>query len=102
MMHTLTSDRLPVRRAPLVQPTHLFAVGQSVRLMGGFMQRPNGASIYRVTATLPSRGDNNLQYRIRSEDECYERVALQDDLRAVKTASGNEAASLLERTFGRG
>jgi hypothetical protein len=102
MMNTLTSDRLPARRAPPVQQTHAFAVGQSVRLMGGFMQRPNGASIYRVTATLPSRGDNILQYRIRSEDECHERVALQDDLRALKPASGNDAASLLERTFGHG
>ena len=32
---------------------HLFAVGQTVRLKGGFGTSPNLGDIYRITSTLP-------------------------------------------------
>jgi hypothetical protein len=94
--HTLQRSRRPIRRDAA---THLFAVGQAVRLKGGF-GRPNLPSeIYHVTATLPPRGDS-LQYRIRNDDERYERVTTQDSLEPVRSQSSG--ATLIERTFGHG
>jgi hypothetical protein len=82
-------------------PTHLYAVGQAVRLKGGFVRRSLGASIYHITGTLPSRGELP-QYRIRNDDERHERVATQDSLEPVSTSSGSEGDTLIERTFGHG
>ena len=81
--------------------THLYTVGQAVRLRGGFMPRSQAAGIYRITGTLPPRGEFP-QYRIRNDDERHERVATQDNLEPVNTSSGSEGATLIERTFGRG
>lgn len=82
-------------------PTHLYAVGQAVRLKGGFMLRSQAASIYHITGTLPSRGELP-QYRIRNHDERHERVTTQDSLEPVSTSSDSEGAILIERTFGHG
>lgn len=88
----------PARRAPA---THMFAIGQSVQLKDGFRIFPsNSAETYRITATLPPRGDM-LQYRIRNEDERHERVTTEDALEAVRV-SGDGATSLMARTFGHG
>lgn len=84
----------PVRREAA---THLFAIGQAVRLKGGFGTFPKTAEIYRITATLPPRGDS-LQYRIRSDGELHERVATQDSLEPVDTSPG-DTITLIERTF---
>jgi len=81
--------------------THLFAVGQLVRLKGGFGRLAKAAGNYHITARLPPRGDS-LQYRIRSDDERHERVATQDSLEAATPSSGSGDAALLERTFGHG
>lgn len=82
--------------------SHLFAVGQTVRLKAGFRMAPPPSSIFHVTATLPAKV-NSPQYRIRNEEERHERVATQDDLEAVDlTRAGDEATSLMERTFGHG
>lgn len=78
--------------------THLFIVGQAVRLRGGF---GSPAEIYRITATLPQRGDS-LQYRIRNDEERHERVTTQDNLERVSLAHSADGATLLERTFGNG
>jgi hypothetical protein len=88
----------PARRAA---PTHLFAVGQTVRLRGGISIVPTSAEIYRVTATLPPRGDL-LQYRIRNEEERYERVTTQDNLEPVALPTQSDGSALIERTFGHG
>jgi hypothetical protein len=74
--------------------THLFTMGQIVRLKNGFALQPRSAAIYRITATLPPRGDS-FQYRIRNDDEVYERVATQDSLERA----GGEGA-LVEATSG--
>ncbi len=47
-------------------PTHLYAVGQAVRLKGAFMRGPQAAGVYRITGTLPPRGEVP-QYRLRSQ-----------------------------------
>jgi hypothetical protein len=82
-------------------PTHLYAVGQAVRLKGGFMQRSQGASIYHITGTLPSRGELP-QYRIRNDRERHERVATQDNLEPVRASSRSAGTALIQRTFGHG
>jgi len=85
-----------LRRSRQEVPTHLFAVGQAVRLKDGFQRPVMAADIYRITATLPPRGES-LQYRIRKDDERHERVATQDSLEAVTSlAEGN----VMEKTFG--
>lgn len=93
--HVLQRSRQPPRDAT----THLFTVGQSVRLKGGWPAAPG--EIYHITATLPPRG-NSPQYRIRNDDERYERVTTQDNLEPVRTPRPDDDATLMERTFGHG
>jgi hypothetical protein len=76
--------------------THLFTVGQAVRLKGGFRR---AADIYLITAKLPPSGDAP-QYRIRNHDEQFERVTTQDNLQSVATPTGGESATLIEESFG--
>ena len=93
---TLQRNGQPIRRSPA---THIFAVGQLVQLKNGFRTFPSTSTdIYRVTGTLPARGDM-LQYRIRNEDERYERVTTEDALELVSPSSGF-GATLIEKTFG--
>ncbi|KAB2950370.1 MAG: hypothetical protein F9K19_22305 [Rhizobiaceae bacterium] len=89
----------PVRRETA---SHLFSVGQTVRLKTGFATARPPSSIFHITATLPPKM-NSPQYRIRNDDERHERVATQDDLEPVDASRpGGEAATLMERTFGHG
>lgn len=87
----------PIRRETA---THLFTVGQAVRLRSGFREPLRFAGIYHITGTLPPTGDSP-QYRVRSDDEHYERVMRQESLEAVFVSAG-ENATLIEGTFGRG
>lgn len=89
-------DAAAVRREPA---THLFAVGQAVRFKGGFGLKTDPAEVFRVTRTLPPRG-NSPQYRIRSDEERHERVTSQDDLEGIPSTPDQE--TLIERTFGHG
>lgn len=82
-------------------PTHLYALGQSVRLKGSFSTFPKSTEIYQITGRLPPRGDS-LQYRIRSDGERYERMATEDSLEPVPILPDEEGETLLERTFGHG
>lgn len=83
----------PVRREPV---THLFAIGEIVRMKGSFAKP---ADIYHITARLPAKGDE-LQYRIRNDDERHERVTTQGNLEATASLPVSSGASLVERTFG--
>jgi hypothetical protein len=98
-MNTSSMSRRAARPARSERTTHLFAVGQAVRLKGGFGLRPQSSEIYHITGTLPPRGDSP-QYRIRNDDERHERVTTQDSLELVRAASGGEGPALIERTFG--
>lgn len=82
-------------------PTHLFTVGQAVRLKGGFARGALPADIYHVTGTLPPRG-GSLQYRIRNDEERHERVTTQDSLEPIGMSGPGDGATLIERTFGHG
>ena len=65
-------------------PAHRFAIGQSVRLRGRFAMPLDTAETFRITATLPAR-DNSPQYRMRNDDERYERVTTEDNLEEIQT-----------------
>ncbi len=88
----------PARREA---PTHLFTVGQAVRLKGGFARAAQPADIFHITGTLPARGDSP-QYRIRNDDERHERVTTEDSLEPVAISRAGGGATLTERTFGHG
>jgi hypothetical protein len=99
---TYTRARQPgARSTRVVAATHLFAVGQTVRLRGSFGTFPKTAEIYRITGTLPPRGDSP-QYRIRNDDERHERVTTQDSLESVSLSPSGDGATLIERTFRHG
>jgi hypothetical protein len=96
--NTLQRNAHPVRHEAA---THLFAIGQIVRLKGGFGLQSQSADTYRITATLPPQGDSQ-QYRIRNDDEHYERVARQDSLEPARILPAGPSGALIEGTFGAG
>ncbi|MEQ1954989.1 hypothetical protein [Mesorhizobium sp. CN2-181] len=100
-MISTSSIRSTARPARHESPAHLFTIGQTVRLRGGFGRLTPHAEIYRITGTLPPRGDS-LQYRIRNDDERHERVTTQDSLELVDISQSGSGATLIERTFGHG
>lgn len=79
--------------------THLFTLGESVRLKGRIGGAP-ATNSYRITGTLPPV-NGSPQYRIRNEEERHERVATQDSLEQVGSID-DANATLSERTFGHG
>ncbi|MCW2318175.1 hypothetical protein SAMN06265338_11121 [Rhodoblastus acidophilus] len=99
MMNTTQICRRAPRKAGHESAPHLYVVGQSVRLKGGFAQRTLAKGVYHVTRTLPLLGEFP-QYRIRNDDETHERLASQNELEAVDARSGG--ADLIARTFGHG
>ncbi|MCW2286716.1 hypothetical protein M2323_004485 [Rhodoblastus acidophilus] len=98
MMNTTQVHRHAPRMARRESAPHLYAVGQAVRLKGGFAQRAQAKGVYHITRTLPPLGEFP-QYRIRNDDETHERLAAQNELEAVNTTGG---ADLISRTFGHG
>jgi hypothetical protein len=99
-MSAMTSMRPARRPAPREATTHRFAIGQTVRLKG-FGTFPKNVDVYRITGTLPPREDSP-QYRIRNDDERYERVTTEDRLEPVGMTPAGERSTLIERTFGNG
>ncbi|MDW6026661.1 hypothetical protein SAZ10_33375 [Mesorhizobium sp. BAC0120] len=81
--------------------THRFVVGQAVRMRGRFGNVPKDAEIYRVTRMLPPSGDSP-QYRIRSDDERYERVTTEDGLEPAEVLPSDKSAALIQKTFSGG
>ncbi|TIP77512.1 MAG: hypothetical protein E5X63_39880, partial [Mesorhizobium sp.] len=82
------------RAIPREAARHLFSIGQSVRLKGGFGTSPKRGDVYRITATLPPR-DNSFQYRVRHDDERHERVTTQDCLEPVSPDQPDFGATLI-------
>lgn len=65
------------------KPTHLFAVGQMVRIRSRIGMAVKDAETFHVKATLPAK-DGSPQYRIRSDRESHERVTTEDNLEGVE------------------
>ncbi len=63
-------------------PTHLFIVGQTVRMKSrtGLVQKT--AELFQIKSKLPVK-DGSPQYRIRSDHETHERVTTEDNLEAA-------------------
>jgi hypothetical protein len=80
-----------------VTSSHLFAIGQSVRLKA-FGKPFSPADTYRITGMLPPR-ENSPQYRIRNDDERHERVITQDSLEPFHLSPTGDGEKLNERTF---
>ena len=58
---------------------HRFAVGRTVRLTGLTSGRNAALGTYEIMAQLPER-DGELQYRVKSASEPYQRIVKQDDI----------------------
>ncbi|MEO3388055.1 hypothetical protein [Mesorhizobium sp. CAU 1741] len=98
-MTTATIAQRNARQERRDASIHVFAVGQMVRIKGGFGRPAQASDVYQITARLPPRG-NSPQYRIRNDEERHERVTTQDDLEPVSVSQSG--SSLIERTFGHG
>ena len=95
---TSRSNTAPIRRDAA---THVFKVGQTVRLKGASGIPTLPKTLYHITATLPPQG-GSPQYRIRNDGDKYERVVTQDSLAEVSRPKSGSEATLIERTFGHG
>jgi hypothetical protein len=61
------------------EPGHRFSVGNMVRLSKFLPLRNAVQGAYEILAQLPER-DGELQYRIKSEREPYQRIVLEGEL----------------------
>lgn len=77
----------PGAQARAEKPSHLFAIGQIVRMKGKTGLAQNMAEIYSVKSTLPIK-DGSPQYRIRSDNESHDRVTTEDNLEGAGGAAG--------------
>lgn len=78
---------------------HVFKIGQAVKLMRGFGHHPQNTNLYRVVGALPPLGAT-FQYRIRSDHERHERIALEDDLEAVRMPAHGKGGAHAAAVFG--
>jgi hypothetical protein len=60
-------------------PSHLFAIGQIVRMKSRSGLAQKTAELFQIKSRMPVK-DGSPQYRIRSEQETYERVTTEDNL----------------------
>jgi hypothetical protein len=67
---------------PSAESIHRFAVGKMVRLSRAVRLRNAVPGIYEILAQLPAR-DGELQYRIKSDREPYQRIMKEDELEPV-------------------
>lgn len=58
---------------------HRFSVGQTVYFTARSMGRAGASGSYKIVKLLPSDGED-YQYRIKSSDETFERVAKESQL----------------------
>jgi len=60
-------------------PRHKFKIGQTVDYLAGHRGVPGSLKAYTIVRLLPSDG-TDLQYRIKSPGETFERIAKERDL----------------------
>lgn len=70
-----------------IRHAHLYEIGETVTLdpRGGYLRNPGDA--FSVLARLPPVGDE-FQYRIKSGNEPYQRVAAEHQLRRIGQSAG--------------
>ena len=69
----------PVRRTAAA-PSHMYRVGDMLRMNGGGQSLQRVSSACRVLSLLPYEGHGALLYRVRSEAESFERIVAEADL----------------------
>ena len=62
-------------------PRHSFAAGQTVRLANASRLTPAASGDFKITRLLPE-SSGELQYRVKSDRESYERVVGENELKA--------------------
>jgi hypothetical protein len=75
-----------------IMTRHIYSIGQQVRLDGPGRTFLKLAGVFTVTRLLPPLGVE-MQYRIKSETEAHERVAVEQELRVVEVAKSIVAAA---------
>ena len=65
------------------EPTRRFAIGDRVTLAAGYGYTRDPLSYFTITQTLPDNG-RHFMYRIRNENEKFERVAPENVLLALR------------------
>lgn len=60
---------------------HKFRVGETVKLTSSNVVRPAASNMFEIVRLLPTDGDD-CQYRIKNENEAFERVARESQLAA--------------------
>lgn len=73
--------------------SHIYSVGQSVRLFNAFKETD---FVYYITRIVPPSG-SSPQYRIRSDVERHERMVTQDDIRPAASLGEAKGRTLIER-----
>jgi hypothetical protein len=79
-------------RQEKIMTKHIYSIGQQVSLDGPGRTYLKVAGVFTVTRLLPPLGVE-LQYRIKSETEAHERVAVEQELRVVEVAKSIVAAA---------
>lgn len=62
-----------------VLKSHKYALGQTVRYIAGPLNRGAASGTFKIVKLMPPDGDEH-QYRIKSTDEAFERVAKESQL----------------------
>jgi hypothetical protein len=70
---------------------HIYSIGQQVSFDGRVRTYLKPAGVFTVTKLLPPLGVE-LQYRIKSQREAHERVAVEHELQVAELAKSNVAA----------
>lgn len=99
-MTTMDAHRRSGPSAGYVAPSHVFHVGDAVLLRRSYLHA-SAPGIYHITATLPP-SEGQFQYRVRNDEERYERVVSQDRLEVVPLSEIRKTSTLIKRTFSRG
>jgi hypothetical protein len=73
-------------------PSHLFAVGQTVRMKSRVGLAHKAAELFQIKSRLPVK-DGSPQYRIRNEQETHERVTTEDNLEPASSAEAIQPAA---------
>lgn len=88
-----TSDTLPMQAAlarnsywPGVQRLHRYAVGERLRVASGGYSMMRSAGTCKVLAVLPDEGRGPLLYRVRNDNESFERIVAEGDLAAGESS----------------
>jgi hypothetical protein len=79
MIHTASPPVQPSAAPAIVLRSHKYDVGEIVYYTSPSFGRAAATGSYKVVKQLPSEGDD-YQYRIKSSDEAFERVAKESQL----------------------